>query len=624
MVGIGLVGLALRLVAAWQFTGHPLGRMAWIDEEAYWERGREILAGRWLPDQPFYQDPLYPYLLAALMAVIGTGLIGLRLALAALGALTPLLVLRAGRRGLGEAEGVVAGWFAALYAPFVFTDMLLEKEGLGAIIAGLALVFTAETAARRRASWPALLAGLAWGALALLRANALLVGPLGFVWCLAIGRWRPALGFAAGFGLALAPVVAINAALSRPPEFILTTWQAGANFYIGNGPEATGLINAPEFVVAHPFREADDYAREAERRTGRRLSYGAVSRFWMGEGLRRWREAPGASLRLLAKKFGLLLDDFEIGDNHNLELTRLVAAPALDLAPLSFGWLLPLAAIGLARRRAGRSPFWWFLVLATSAGLASTAAFFVVGRYRIPWVPGLALLAACGVVDVGRLAGERRWRGILGRIVLLGLPAAVLAWRPTPIPAEERWAFAERRLLVASLKAGDLEGAIDALDDGRALGPEPWARFNAMLTGSEEGAGLAEAVRARLALRERFGGTPPWLRARWLRVVPSGRLESRRLLEAALAADPGDARARDELAAWWLGSSDPSARDRAAALLRPAARDPAAAILLALLTRDPGILRGTGSPSPRRRLARAIARELAAAPTLDSPRPAGP
>jgi hypothetical protein len=435
------------------------------------------------------------------------------------------------------------------------------------------------------------------------------------VWCLAIGKKRPAVGFAAGFALALAPVVAINASLSRPPELIVTTWQAGSNFYIGNGPEATGIINAPEFVVAHPFREADDYAAEAERRTGRRLTYGEVSRFWFLEGLKRWRDAPGASLRLLGKKFGLLLNDFEIGDNHNIDLTRLVAAPALDLAPIRFGWLLPLAAIGLARPMARRSAFWWFVALSTAAGLASTALFFVVGRYRIPWVPGLALLAAGGVADLAWLARERRWRGIVARVALLGLPAAVLAWRPTPLPAEQRWAFAERRLVVAALQVGDIDGAIDALDDGRALGPEPMARFNAMLAGSQEAAELATSIRSRLALRERFGGSPPLLRARWLRVVPSARAEARRLLDAALAADPSDPRARAELGAWWLGSPEPSARDRAAAeLRRAAATDPGAAILLALLRKDSSILDAPGLTGPgvkgtRMRLARAIVGE---------------
>src|SRR4051812_13535280 len=202
-LGIGLLGLVLRLLVAWEFTGHPLGQMTWIDEEAYWERGRVILAGAWLPSRPFYQDPLYPYLLAALMRVFGTESTTLRLVVACLGALTPPAILLAGWKGLGRAEGIVAGLAAAVYAPFVFPDMLFEKEGLGALFAALALALTAWAASRSHRAWPAGLAGLAWGLLALLRSNALLVGPLGVAWWLlgvpdgeGRGRpWRAALGF---------------------------------------------------------------------------------------------------------------------------------------------------------------------------------------------------------------------------------------------------------------------------------------------------------------------------------------------------------------------------------------------------------------------------------------------
>ena len=60
------------------------------------------------------------------------------------------------------------------------------------------------------------------------------------------------------------------------------------------------------------------------------------------------------------------------------------------------------AVLGLARR--DRSPFWWLLATSTLIGLFSTAAFFVVARYRIPWTPGLALLAGAGLVDLAEVS----------------------------------------------------------------------------------------------------------------------------------------------------------------------------------------------------------------------------
>src|SRR3954452_14173136 len=128
-VAIAALGLSLRLAYAWQLSQHPYGRFPWIDENAYWTWALAIRDGQWLPRRPFYQDPLFAYLLAGLMGLVGTGFPALRISLACLGSLTPPAVFWAGRIGLGRAEGVVAGLIVALYRPLIFNDGLLEKEG---------------------------------------------------------------------------------------------------------------------------------------------------------------------------------------------------------------------------------------------------------------------------------------------------------------------------------------------------------------------------------------------------------------------------------------------------------------------------------------------------------------
>jgi hypothetical protein len=624
MMAIGLSGLVLRLAYALEYAGHPLGQFPWVDEGAYWSRAVEILGGGWLPAGPFYQDPLFPYVLAGLMRLVGPRVESLRVALACLGSLTPPVVYAAARIGLGRSEAIVAGILAACYGPLVFTDGLLEKEGIGALIAAGALALTALALARRRASWAAAAAGLAWGLLALVRANAIAVGPIGAAWwaCQAdapagSGRWRRPVLFLLGFAAAIAPATVVNAVVSRPREFLLTTWQAGPNFYIGNGPEATGTYVAPEFVTASPAFEGADYAAEASRRAGRSLSPGAVSRFWFAAGLARWRAAPAASARLLVRKLGLLLHDFEIPDNQSAEVVRLVAAPALGWAIFGFGWILPCAALGLARP--GRGPFWRFLVLTTAVGLLSTAAFFVVGRYRVPWMPGLILLAAGGIVAAARWVAERRWRRLLGAALLLALPAAALAWRPLADPAPDRWGHCEIQLAMASLQAGRLGPAIDAFDDADALGVGPAIRVREILATSPIHDRLAALVSTRLRIGQGALAASDLERARWLRQLPESRDESRNLLEAALRSRPDDAVALRELGDWWLGQvEEPGARDRARALferavgITPAA--PSAAVPLALLTADPRRLERL---DPRRedgtrvRLARAALRSLA-------------
>jgi hypothetical protein len=411
-------------------------------------------------------------------------------ALACLGSLTPVAVFWAGSKGVGRTEGIVAGLMTALYRPLVFNDGLLEKEGVGALVAALALGFTAKGVAPERGPRWLVAAGFAWGLLALLRANALLIGPLGVVWCVwffgpaLAHRLRSVLRFAVGFALAVAPAIVVNALVSDPPELLLTTWQAGANFYIGNGPEAEGNYTKLPFVIDNPLYEAGSFLAEAERRAGGRLTPGQVSAFWLAEGLKQWRTAPLASLRLLGWKLALVCSDFEIFDNQSEELVRAVIAPALGWAVLSFGWIFPWAVLGLARPAAERTPFWWFLVLSTFGGLISTALFFVVGRYRVPWVPGLALLAAAGLVAAVRLLVARRWKALAWRAGLIALPAALLAWAPTAESLTPgRWALFYIKMFTAYESAEQLDAALDAIDDGRALDPRTASAFEHSLAG---------------------------------------------------------------------------------------------------------------------------------------------
>jgi hypothetical protein len=625
-LAIGLLGLALRLAYVQQFAAHPVGKMPWVDEGAYWTRALEIRAGRWLPDRPYYQDPLLPYVIAGLAAIVGPDVPQLRIALACLGALTPLAVLWAARGGLGRAEAIVAGLAAALYGPLVFSDGLIEKEGLAALVSALALGFTAR--ATKGGATAAGSAGFAWGVLALLRSNALLVGPLGAAWMgLTAGEDQPAsargrrrrLALAAvflfAFALALAPVAAVNASVGRAHEFLVTTWQMGANFYVGNGPEANGTYNAPPFVTANPSREADDFAAEAARRTGHELTPGQVSRFWLSQGLKRWRDDPRGSLALLAYKLGLVAHDFEIPDSHDMEFVGIVAAPALGLAFLSFGWLSPCVAVGLAR--ANRSPFWWFLVLSTATGLLSTAAFFVVGRYRVPWTPGLLMLGAAGVVDLASRLRSRRRIAVADRVVLLMLPAAVLAWRPMVDPVPDRWGHMLIGWGLAEALDGHLEPAIDALDDARALGIRSAERVDQLLA---EGP-LHDAMSALIAGRPEAekhpgGGVKSDLRlARWMRQFPAGRSQSRRILDRRLAEKADDRHALRESGAWWLGETvNPADRSNAVLELNRAAEgghgDASAAIMLAIvLDVSPALPIWSPPASPARvGLARAIVR----------------
>ena len=68
---IFLVALALRLLYLWDVSDQVFFRQLVVDQESYDLWATRIAGGDWIGDQPFYQDPLYPYLLALVYAVFG-------------------------------------------------------------------------------------------------------------------------------------------------------------------------------------------------------------------------------------------------------------------------------------------------------------------------------------------------------------------------------------------------------------------------------------------------------------------------------------------------------------------------------------------------------------------------
>src|SRR5687767_5916186 len=66
-----LVHVALCAAHLWYLERSPLLRHLTLDLAAYDERARAILGGDLLGSGVFYQDPLYPYLLAAIYQLAG-------------------------------------------------------------------------------------------------------------------------------------------------------------------------------------------------------------------------------------------------------------------------------------------------------------------------------------------------------------------------------------------------------------------------------------------------------------------------------------------------------------------------------------------------------------------------
>lgn len=392
------IALALRLVHVFFIQRSMVGSVLLGDALTYDNWAQEIARGNWLGSEVFYQAPLYPYLLGALFRIAGHSLLTVRILQALFGATACALLTIAGRRLFGTAAGWGAGLTLALFAPAVFFDGLVQKSSLDGLLCAWLLYAIAAIATSGRAR-DCLLAGLALGCLALSRENALLLLPLVALWVWDRSR-RPShvLVLLAGAVLLLAPVALRNRVVGG--EWALTTAQFGPNLYIGNHDGATGA-----YVPLRPGRgnaavERRDATELAQQALGRTLRPGEVSGYWRGRALQWISAQPARAIELVGRKLGLTWNRVEIVDTEDLDTHARWSPVLFVLAPIAhFGVLAPLAALGLWRERRRRREL-WVLPAAIATYTLTVAAFYVLGRYRYPLVPLLALYVGAALAGI--------------------------------------------------------------------------------------------------------------------------------------------------------------------------------------------------------------------------------
>ena len=536
-----VAALLLRLAHVLALRGTAFGEILLGDARSYDQWAGRILAGELVGSEVFYQAPLYPYFLAGVYAVLGHDLWVARVVQSVLGALACLWIAVAGARLFTPRAGLVAGWIAALYAPSIWSDGLLQKTSLEVFLTALLALHVASGIDRPRARLAAAL-GACLGLLTLSRENsAILCVPL-LVWLALppgspVERARRAGALLLAFAAVLAPVGVRNAALGG--TFLPTASNAGVNFWIGNGAGADGLYRPLVVGRGHPDYERADAARIAEEAEGRSLSPAGVSRHWFARAFADAAAEPSRFARLLLHKARLLLQRKEVMDAEALEAYAERSPVLALLSPLAnFGVLLPLAAFGACvSRRAGRR-LWVPLACALFLA-ASVVLFFVVGRYRLGLLPFLVPIAGAGLVELVVLVRARRY----AELALPGAcaaAAAVLAWAPLEQPGDPR-ATTYSNLASELLRRADYAGA------------ERWAR---------------EAVRADPASGEAVFNLALALRHLDRRAEAEERFREVLALEPAYAAD-----ALAELGALRALARDPSGAEEL--LRRALALDPA-------------------------------------------------
>ena len=473
---IFLLAVATRAASFFELSGTDFFEVLLGDARRYDEWAREIIAGDLLGREVFYQAPLYPYFLALVYKLAGPSAWAVRIVQAVAGALACVLLALAARRFFSHRVGVLAGVMLAVYPPAVFFDGLLQKASLGLLFStGLILLLASLEESSRRGWWLAV--GTAMGALVLLRENALVLLPVVGLWLMVefrrLGKvelsYRAAL-FTLGLALLLVPVGLRNQVVGG--RFLVTTSQAGSNFFIGNNLEANGRYRPLRPRGGDARVERTDAAELAEADLGRQLTPGEVSDYWFAESADYIRAHPSHWLRLMFDKWLLVWNAEEIVDTDSIEAHGDESRPLRALNSLwHFGVLAPFALTGMWLTR-GRWRRLWLLYGMLAALASSVAVFYVVARYRFPLTPILVLFAAAGVVEVFSLMKQRKLATLVPAAGVLVL-AAIVTNRPVTPAAEviDSRATNYLNLGVTLAEGGDPGAAVTQLERAVALVP---------------------------------------------------------------------------------------------------------------------------------------------------------
>jgi len=421
------VAFALRLGHLLGFRSSVLFEVPIFDEAFYHEQAQRIAAGNWQGRDAFFMGPLYSYFLSLFYLVFQGSKFLVLVAQSAVGSLTCVLAYLIGRRLFTEKIGLLAGVASGLYGILIFYDGVLLMEALVLFLNMLCLLLVVKAVAVRRHTL-FLAAGIALGLSALGRASVLIfsLGVIVWVYWSVTGprKFRTACvsAFALGILLVVVPVSLRNYHVEG--KLVIVSANGGLNFYIGNGPGATGTFRVVEEHGPAPGDITGRFtAQEAE---GRPLTLAEVSDWWFSQTWSYIREKPRTFLRNWIWKTYLFWDAFEIPQLEWYAAAR-EYSPVLRLPLVSSRLVIPLALIGLvltARqfRKVG------ILYLYAAMQTIVISLFFVTGRYRLTVLPVLTIFASYTLLHFLRDWRKRRVAAVLSMLAAF----AVLFWATSP------------------------------------------------------------------------------------------------------------------------------------------------------------------------------------------------
>jgi tetratricopeptide (TPR) repeat protein len=454
------VAVLLRVAYALVSRQSPFFDHLDLDSRFYDLWAKEISAGDWVGDEVFFMGPLYSYFLAVIYKLAGPNLVVVKIVQSVLGGLTAGVAYLLGRECFGVVVGLIAGFLAALYVPFIFYDNSILFPVLATLLNTLMLYFLYRGVTRED-SKAFVIAGLCAGLSATGNASVLVFGPFAVGFLLLYGserfgvRLKKAVLFVAGVAIVVGPITVRNAAVGG--DFVPLTSNAGINLYIGNNEKSTGAYVKPEGLDIY----TDPSGRTiAEAAVGRDLKPSEVSAYWTGRALDHVGSRPGQFASNMVRKMFLFWSVYEIPQIEHLPFEKRYSW-LLRIPSPTYGVVCPLAILGMVLALRRRKEAWLLFLFAMSYAF-TIVAFFVVARYRLPIVPALMVFAGYAVAwCVSR--GARREYGPLafsiGGLVALYILVHVNFYMIDPMSG---YAQSYYRLGVIHEKKNNMTAAMDS------------------------------------------------------------------------------------------------------------------------------------------------------------------
>ena len=434
------VALVVKLVTLVQLHDHPLlAPRAGLDSGVYLDLAKTIAGGDLAGgSRVHFVSPLYMYFAAIVLAVSGLSVWAVQFAQVILGVVTVAIIAAIARGWYGPRGGWIAAALAIFTGYFTFNEILILQSALDAFLTALGLWLLLRAWDRGQIR-DAVLAGLVLGLHVLNRPNVAAWAAVAMVLTLLRLDWRKALALSAGVALAIAPVAIRNFKVAG--ELTPVSSQGGLNFYIGNGPGATGTYHVVPGITPSIEGQAHDMQEVAGRALGHAVTDAEASSWFYGQA-RTWLAShPLEAVTLLGRKIAYVFNAADIALNDSYAYFSRDEHTTLQFLFVGPWLLLPLGVAGcwFGRRVVqARGPTkegaalavdaWWRMTLFVPVYALSVAVFFVAGRYRLPLLV-LLVVTSTGTVlyvwDAWRGASRDRLWTAVSAVLLLGAATSV-------------------------------------------------------------------------------------------------------------------------------------------------------------------------------------------------------